>query len=941
MKKSNVLICGDLVWDTYIARLPIVNHGYSAGHSKTQLKNNWGGAWYLQEVIEFSIKAYNQRIKSNQSDLDGPTEHEMQCQLFFPKMLERDILEGESCPAGIAKGFSVWKWYPGVKSLASAVLRKNGNEGEEIIDLKWPKGKAQPGTWRVSEFLGCQAANWTSGKGVDIFPKEPDQVDVLVIENLGLGFAYHQQFWPSCLVDKKKYPSSIVVKGGFPFTSPLMKHLLDNHSLSERVTIILGADGWRENGANISRGISWDRTIADLVQEFSPTGAGRLLRHCKRVVVFCGRSGAGVFSRIPRSPAEYKKISSTIQFERFVFDPDYVEDKWSSKYDGHTFGTSSVMTAAFVTHELSDKKPSSYITVGRGLQAARELHLHNGGHDADEFNSSTAEERAFSQDTTCEPWKIFQSAYPRELLDEPIFTRLVINPSILTDIVGCGADFLNVVAEYIVKFGHERVLQAVPKLKCGKYFTVDREEIENLNTVRQLIEDYRIGEDHRPLSIAVFGAPGSGKSFAIKQLAEEIFGEQHASLEFNLSQFKSIDDLHEALQEVRDKSIQKQIPLVFWDEFDGVLPDENSWYKEFLAPMQDASFQARGKAHPIGKCIFIFAGGRYSTFEKFDQSDAKDEKFQKQKGPDFVSRLRGYVNIKGPNPIVNDHDESIDEVSVVRRGILLRSLIERYHPQIIHPETRILGIHPNVLAAFLRVKKYKHGSRSMEAIVSLSHLHGWSNLGPSELPPFEIIKFHVTEDFSSYYTSSGNGIKAVDQVLKSKYYMSTEDVETLAALKHELWKKEKMSKGYVLGAKRDDYATPKTHHLLKPFPELEEADKDINRMPARLAMLRLEMCGYHVIPKELDFGKKGVTKLQDEELKKLARSEHRRWMREKLIKGYAFAEKSADDLLLHEDICKSEFLKEGEPYLDEQIIEAIFEFLKERGLVMVKKEMGI
>ena len=42
------------------------------------------------------------------------------------------------------------------------------------------------------------------------------------------------------------------------------------------------------------------------------------------------------------------------------------------------------------------------------------------------------------------------------------------------------------------------------------------------------------------------------------------------------------------------------------------------------------------------------------------------------KGPDFVSRLRGYVNIMGPNPPSDDVFACI-----VRRAMLLRSLIER------------------------------------------------------------------------------------------------------------------------------------------------------------------------------------------------------------------------------------------------------------------------
>jgi len=73
---------------------------------------------------------------------------------------------------------------------------------------------------------------------------------------------------------------------------------------------------------------------------------------------------------------------------------------------------------------------------------------------------------------------------------------------------------------------------------------VDREEIERINEIRRLITSYRASEaDRRPLSLAVFGPPGSGKSFAIKQVAQELFGRAQATFEFNLSQFAARENL--------------------------------------------------------------------------------------------------------------------------------------------------------------------------------------------------------------------------------------------------------------------------------------------------------------------------------------------------------------------------------------------------------------
>ena len=161
----------------------------------------------------------------------------------------------------------------------------------------------------------------------------------------------------------------------------------------------------------------------------------------------------------------------------------------------------------------------------------------------------------------------------------------------------------------------------MPLGQFGNLLTVDRREIESFRSIRTLVSEYgRQSRPKRPLSIAVFGAPGSGKSFAIIEVANSLLPDQLKVLEFNLSQRNDPGELPQALHQVRDVGLSGLIPLVFWDEFDTALAGNPlGWLRYFLAPMQDGSFQEGQITHPIGPLIFVFAGGTSSTMETFGQ----------------------------------------------------------------------------------------------------------------------------------------------------------------------------------------------------------------------------------------------------------------------------------------------------------------------------------
>ncbi len=103
--------------------------------------------------------------------------------------------------------------------------------------------------------------------------------------------------------------------------------------------------------------------------------------------------------------------------------------------------------------------------------------------------------------------------------------------------------------------------------------------------------------------------------------------------------------------------------------------------------------------------------------------------------------IRGYVDILGPNQ-TNKHS---DQLFIIRRAILLRSLLEKKSPHLIS-EKGEAQIDNGVLRALLKVPWYKHESRSIEAIVEMSLRTNAKKWEQSYLPSTEQLKLHVDEE---------------------------------------------------------------------------------------------------------------------------------------------------------------------------------------------------
>ena len=437
---------------------------------------------------------------------------------------------------------------------------------------------------------------------------------------------------------------------------------------------------------------------------------------------------------------------------------------------------------------------------------------------------------------------------------------------------------LEEVAREAVLQGPERVLKGVPLGRFGALLTVDRQEIESLRSIRSLVGEYVAQpRPKRPLSIAVFGPPGSGKSFGITQLALALRpGEiEIEPKEFNLSQFGSTGELMSALHQVRDIGLGGKIPLVFWDEFDSDYQGPYGWLRYFLAPMQDGRFQQGDIAHPIGKAIFVFAGGTSETLENFGKNkNMSVDQARAAKVPDFVSRLKGYMNVLGPNPRAGVEDPYY----VLRRAILLRSMLARDAKHVLRKGE--VQIDSGVLRAMLLTRIYRHGARSMESVIAMSQLAGKTRFERSSLPTEAQLDLHV----------DGQDFLALVQQLE----LDGEVLERMARAVHKIYCAGQRALGWKYGPRRNE-ATKRDSSLVK-FEKLPENEREQNRGQVRDIPGKLAHAGCYMVP-----ARSGEPPFvfPDDVLEELASMEHTRWMRAKIRDGWHYSPRTDKPRKLH------------------------------------------
>ena len=592
--------------------------------------------------------------------------------------------------------------------------------------------------------------------------------EIVVIDDAGLAFrdGSSRDHWPLRRSSAKTpCPRWIVLKlSGAVGEGDLWPEIAAQ--CADNLIIIVSADQLRRGDVRISRGLSWEATVEDLRAELDGNIALRPLLKARHLIVTFQSDGA--FWLDNEGPQARRAM--------LVFDAANAEGDWgAAQGKGGVFGYLSCFTTAVVAElcrgvDERRESPDLEKALSAGLSASRELRRL--GHGRVQIKAQNDPDKVVQNPSPGFPFQAI-AAQIADPTDRFVSARL---PAVHTNRgkwmlldewqaqahSGSRARPQYEAAMAVAVLG-PTALDNLPVARFGALLTVDREEIESLRSLRRLITSYeKAGPQNKPLSIGVFGPPGAGKSFGVMQIAKAVLGEKVEPLTFNLSQFSDPAALNGAFHQVRDKVLAGVTPVVFWDEFDS---QDYRWLQYLLAPMQDGTFQETQLNHPIGKCVFIFAGATSSTFQHFGPPDpgkadarvrpAAAEKlrdlehrwsqFVLRKGPDFRSRLSGYLNVLGPNPRQacdesggSRHwaDDPVDRCFPIRRALFIRNQFKLQDQQ-------RLSMDQGVLRALLEIPRYKAGARSLEFLCQQLRAGAAAVARRSQLPGHGLLDMHV------------------------------------------------------------------------------------------------------------------------------------------------------------------------------------------------------
>jgi hypothetical protein len=389
----------------------------------------------------------------------------------------------------------------------------------------WSEFKSDNKTaWRVEEFLGMDRTPEGTGEGDDegkrILEDTP-QVDLLVVDDANLGFRDHPEIWPAVLKAEGQRPW-ILLKMAQPVAQGrLWEHLLEK--FADRLMVVMTVDDLRRMVVQITGAFLGAHCAGcglELVHNPRVDGMAR----CANVIVSFDTAGTILLSRLRPKGRVSKGMAALDRY--LIFDPQLIEGMWDQSHPGGMIGFTTCLTAGIARQlMLSPGQPDVQQGIQSGLAAMRRLHLEGyrlGGSAQKPYLAFPIESVAEELARESAPFAVAEIQDPVRFLTQPLSGgEKPPEGGFWTILHDYYRENLDQVCEQIVVEGADAALQGVPLGVFGDLLTVDRQEI-GFTQYRIAGREYRQEQQKRPLSIAVFGAPGSGKSFGITQVAKSL-----------------------------------------------------------------------------------------------------------------------------------------------------------------------------------------------------------------------------------------------------------------------------------------------------------------------------------------------------------------------------------------------------------------------------------
>lgn len=244
------------------------------------------------------------------------------------------------------------------------------------------------------------------------------------------------------------------------------------------------------------------------------------------------------------------------------------------------------------------------------------------------------------------------------------------------------------------------------RVLLGDYVTLDWDHRREINEI--IIKIVKYADDktlRRPLNIIMQAEPGSGKSHMVKCLAKKLESVDAVAVDCNMTSLRSIEDLAQPLDQVRNLKVVDKLPILFLDEFDSKLDN----FAMLLPLLWDGEMHIGHRDLKLGKLVIILAGSGSSIEAAMKQAKSMQTPVgpSDTKLPDLLSRINGgELKIPSLDVVSGQRDRRADKACLT-----IALLQSRFGDN--------LEAVPWALLRFIIMSKFRYGVRSIAHIIDL------------------------------------------------------------------------------------------------------------------------------------------------------------------------------------------------------------------------------